>query len=120
LFFVANPPVSTSPQPLEKDADTTQASEAIWETSVIPLADEAETVETWVTNGSPDEAEDYWIQVVQSSSLELQETANSQEPLTNYTTNAPSPLLYPQRPPKGRKSLASVELPNFRPKSTES
>lgn len=30
---------------------------------------------------------------------------------------SPSPLIYPQRPPKGRKSLASVELPNFRPKS---
>jgi hypothetical protein len=23
-------------------------------------------------------------------------------------------LLYPQRPPKGRKSFAAVELPNFR------
>ncbi len=28
-------------------------------------------------------------------------------------SNSPSPLLYPQRPPKERKSRASVELPNF-------
>ncbi|MBD2084969.1 hypothetical protein NDI49_22820 [Trichocoleus sp. ST-U3] len=27
--------------------------------------------------------------------------------------NWPSPLLYPTRPPKGRKSLASIELPTF-------
>lgn len=27
--------------------------------------------------------------------------------------NWPSPLLYPMRPPKGRKSLASIELPTF-------
>ena len=27
---------------------------------------------------------------------------------------SPSPVIYPERPPKGRKSLASVELPNFR------
>jgi myosin heavy subunit len=29
-------------------------------------------------------------------------------------TQSPSPVVYPQRPPKGRKSLSSVELPNFR------
>lgn len=28
-------------------------------------------------------------------------------------TQSPSPVVYPQRPRKGRKSLASVELPNF-------
>ncbi|TAF05338.1 MAG: hypothetical protein EAZ77_14340 [Nostocales cyanobacterium] len=33
---------------------------------------------------------------------------------------SPSPLIYPQRPPKGRKSLASVELPNFRPNGNQS
>ncbi|MGH8000515.1 MAG: hypothetical protein ACREPR_14075 [Brasilonema sp.] len=115
MFFVANPPVSISPQPpAEKDADSTQAAEAIWETSAIPLADEPETAQTLVSNDSPEETEDYWIKVAQSSSLELQETADSVEPLTNYATNSPSPLIYPQRPSKGRKSLSSVELPNFR------
>jgi len=37
--------------------------------------------------------------------------------LTDEDTQSPSPVVYPQRPPKGRKSLASVELPNFKPNS---
>ncbi|KAB8334955.1 hypothetical protein SD80_000820 [Scytonema tolypothrichoides VB-61278] len=118
MFFVANPPVSTSPEPpVEKDANSTQADEAIWETSVIPLKDEAKITETLATNDSPEETEDYWVNVAQSSSLELQKTADSPEPFTDHATNDPSPLLYPQRPPKKRKSLASVELPNFQQKS---
>ncbi|ARV63017.1 hypothetical protein BZZ01_14020 [Nostocales cyanobacterium HT-58-2] len=120
MFFVANP-VSTSPQPVtEKDADSTQAAEAVWETSAIPLADEPETAETSLANDSPEETEDYWIELARSSSLELEETASSPEPLANCATNSPSPLLYPQRPPKGRKSFAAVELPNFQSKSQES
>ncbi|NMG06139.1 hypothetical protein [Brasilonema sp. UFV-L1] len=115
MFFVANPPVSPSPQPpAEKNADSTQAAQAIWETSAIPLADEPETAETLVSSDSLEETEDYWVNRAQSSSLELQETADSVEPLTNYANNSPSPLIYPQRPSKGRKSLSSVELPNFR------
>ncbi|MBD2295773.1 hypothetical protein H6G06_20415 [Anabaena sphaerica FACHB-251] len=44
------------------------------------------------------------------------------EPLGEYQLDqkSPSPLIYPQRPPKGRKSLASVELPNFRTKGNQS
>ncbi|BAY46490.1 hypothetical protein SAMD00079811_41020 [Scytonema sp. HK-05] len=118
MFFVANP-VSTSPQPAaEKDAASTLASEAIWETSVIPQACEPETAQTSLSIDSPEETEDYWIQVSQLSSVELSKNTDSQEP-TNYDTNSnsPSPVLYPQRAPKRRKSLAAVELPNFRPKS---
>lgn len=37
--------------------------------------------------------------------------------LTEEDSQAPSPVVYPQRPPKGRKSLASVELPKFKPNS---
>ncbi len=61
-----------------------------------------------------EETEDYWLQ------LELLTTNNlSHESSEDNTddTNSPSPVVYPQRPPKGRKSLASVELPNFRPNS---
>ncbi|KAB8318017.1 hypothetical protein SD81_022615 [Tolypothrix campylonemoides VB511288] len=121
MFFVAKP-VSTSAQPpAENDATSTVASEAIWETSAIPLASEPETAKTSLKTSlsidSPEETEDYWIQVSQLSSVELSENTDSQP--TNYDTNSnsPSPVLYPQRPPKRRKSLAAVELPNFRPKS---
>ncbi len=60
------------------------------------------------------ETEDYWSEVSQLSASDL-----SSESLGDNTNddNSPSPVVYPQRPPKGRKSLASVELPNFRPKS---
>ncbi|MEH2234653.1 MAG: hypothetical protein V7K71_34375 [Nostoc sp.] len=60
------------------------------------------------------ETEDYWSEVSQLSASDL-----SSELLGDNTNddNSPSPVVYPQRPPKGRKSLASVELPNFRPKS---
>ncbi|MEH2178838.1 hypothetical protein [Nostoc sp.] len=62
------------------------------------------------------DTEDYWSEVSQLSASNL-----SSESLSDNTNddNSPSPVVYPQRPPKGRKSLASVELPNFRPKSQE-
>ncbi len=60
------------------------------------------------------ENEDYWADISQFTQVELLSTDLSQDD----DTLSPSPVVYPQRPPKGRKSLASVELPNFRQKST--
>ncbi|MEH1928865.1 hypothetical protein [Nostoc sp.] len=66
-----------------------------------------------------EDTEDYWSEVSQLTQLELSGTDFSPESSGDNTddANSPSPVVYPQRPPKGRKSLASVELPNFRPKS---
>lgn len=63
------------------------------------------------------ETEDYWSEVSQLTQLELSATDLSPESSGDNSNdaNSPSPVVYPQRPPKGRKSLASVELPNFRP-----
>jgi DNA polymerase III alpha subunit (gram-positive type) len=55
------------------------------------------------------EMEDYWLDVIDDESLDHNTSDTSEN-------KSPSPLIYPQRPPKGRKSLASVELPSFRPK----
>jgi hypothetical protein len=55
------------------------------------------------------EMEDYWLDVTDDESLDHNTSDTSEN-------KSPSPLIYPQRPPKGRKSLASVELPSFRPK----
>ena len=65
-----------------------------------------------------EDTEDYWSDS-QLTQLELSATDFSPELSGDNTddANSPSPVVYPQRPPKGRKSLASVELPNFRPKS---
>ncbi|MEH2263933.1 hypothetical protein [Nostoc sp.] len=59
------------------------------------------------TESPVEETEDYWSEVSQFSPELLGDNTND--------ANSPSPVVYPQRPPKGRKSLASVELPNFRP-----
>ncbi|MEA5550550.1 hypothetical protein VB713_06080 [Anabaena cylindrica UHCC 0172] len=68
------------------------------------------------------EIEDYWSDVSPSTKSKLPKHNFSTEPLGEYPQDnkSPSPLIYPQRPPKGRKSLASVELPNFRTKGNES
>ena len=70
------------------------------------------------TETSVEQTEDYWSEVSQLSQSELSATDFFPESLGDNTndTTSPSPVVYPQRPPKGRKSLASVELPNFRPK----
>ncbi|MFM7364023.1 MAG: hypothetical protein ACKO11_05875 [Cuspidothrix sp.] len=63
--------------------------------------------------------EDYWLDPIPTVDPNLQAN-NILSPSSEENTSdhkSPSPLIYPQRPPKGRKSLASVELPNFRPQS---
>ena len=64
------------------------------------------------------EMEDYWLDVSPSTESNLPTNDSLSELLDdNISENkSPSPLIYPQRPPKGRKSLASVELPNFDPR----
>ena len=64
------------------------------------------------------EIEDYWLDVPPDTVSNLPNHPLNSESLDNNTSEnkSPSPLIYPQRPPKGRKSLASVELPNFQPK----
>jgi len=65
------------------------------------------------------EMEDYWLDVSPATESTLPTNDILSESLDNNTSEnkSPSPLIYPQRPPKGRKSLASVELPNFRPQT---
>ncbi|MBN3950024.1 MAG: hypothetical protein HWQ38_27565 [Nostoc sp. NMS7] len=80
----------------------------------LPVSSSSPHTETPV-----EDTEDYWSEVSQLTQLELSGTDFSPESSGDNTddANSPSPVVYPQRPPKGRKSLASVELPNFRPKS---
>ena len=122
----------------KKDTETNQPITPIWEAIATPISNDEKTInpqDTFAQRHSPlrdaspmssslpltettaEEPEDYWSEVTPFNPLELQPNNFSQEPLTDYTTdtNSPSPVIYPQRPPKGRKSLASVELPNFRP-----
>jgi len=132
MFFAGKPTE-------KKDIEKNQPITPIWEAIATPISNEKKTINPQdaleerhsplrdaspmssslpLTETTAEEPEDYWSEVTPFNPLELQANNFSQEPLADYTgdTNSPSPVIYPQRPPKGRKSLASVELPNFRPK----
>jgi hypothetical protein len=116
MFFTANSAPAQPASPVEVHEDNTPASAAIWETIATHLVEEPEEPETtpvFTNKTPPEECVDLWSD--QAPVLELSETAVSHVQLMNDSanSNSPSPLLYPHRPPKRRKSLSSVELPNF-------
>jgi myosin heavy subunit len=125
MFFAGKPaekkdtektqPISPIWEAISSDEKTINSQDAFPERH-SPLRDASPMSSNLpLTETTVEELEDYWSEVTPFNPLELQSNDFSQEPLTDYTadTNSPSPVLYPQRPPKGRKSLASVELPNF-------
>ncbi len=73
-----------------------------------PITPIVETLETSAT-------EDYWSDVPQVSPSDVLDNTQPDNSWNDYDEEqgSPSPVVYPQRPPKGRKSLASVELPDF-------
>ncbi|MEA5570879.1 hypothetical protein [Calothrix sp. UHCC 0171] len=62
-----------------------------------------------------EEEQDYWAEVSQLNHLDLPVSESPFHPPNPEDETSPSPVIYPNRPPKGRKSFASVELPKFRP-----
>ena len=52
-----------------------------------------------------------------ASEPEASPAAASQSERNQVNLNWPSPVVYPWHPPKGRKSLASIELPKFPPRN---
>ncbi|BAY13383.1 hypothetical protein [Calothrix sp. NIES-2098] len=88
------------------------ASSSAKNSPVSPTAPIAQTSDTG-------EDEDYWAEISQLNQVDLPLPDAGQDSLGSSTTddNSPSPVVYPKRPPKGRKSLASVELPNFHKKN---
>ncbi|BDI19802.1 hypothetical protein ANSO36C_56040 [Nostoc cf. commune SO-36] len=100
---------------LETEINPPATTSTSWTTdSVLPPADNLPVSSTSPHIETPvGETEDYWSEVSQLTQLELSPSSGD----NTDDANSLSPVVYPQRPPKGRKSLASVELPNFRPKS---
>ena len=136
--FFASQTESVSPQsPQEQDAETSDSDEDIaptWTTVIEPRGtnnDDVVNIETHQTsftedehtvtftssmnNSNTNETEDYWEEVSHFPAFDLSQNAASFEIIsdTDSETSSPSPLIYPKRPPKGRKSFASVELPKF-------
>jgi hypothetical protein len=76
----------------------------------------AEPVIETTSSSNQEESEDYWAEVSQLTHLDLPTADSPLHPSHHIDDgNSPSPVVYPKRPPKGRKSLASVELPKFHP-----
>jgi hypothetical protein len=111
--FFTSESTSASPQPLPQDVESNDADEPVWETFAMPSSEHQELENTTITliEETDDITQDYWLQPSQLPPL-----AESFNDGSN-NANSPAPIVYPQRPPKGRKSLASVELPNFRTNS---
>jgi hypothetical protein len=114
LFFAAQttsaspPSVKTNTEDMEDGKSDDEVVTPIWETVATSVEDTKEPIIVIPASADTDseENEDFWLDV---SPLPPSLSGSTE------SSKSPSPLLYPERPPKGRKSLASVELPNFRP-----
>ncbi|MGJ5674187.1 MAG: hypothetical protein ACR9NN_11345 [Nostochopsis sp.] len=126
LFFAAqttsvSPPllVENDPEHMEEAKNDDQTVTPIWETVATPVEDTEDTENTENTEDTEEPI------IVISPSADTDTEGNEDlwldiSPLTHLlpgsdeSDKSPSPVVYPERPPKGRKSLSSVELPSFR------
>lgn len=106
--------VEECPNPTSLDNTITVKSDGVMESNDTAIY--AEPVIETTSPNTQEESEDYWAEVSQLNHLDLPATDSPLHPSHDADdVNSPSPIVYPKRPPKGRKSLASVELPKFRP-----
>ncbi|MBE9005112.1 hypothetical protein IQ259_08675 [Fortiea sp. LEGE XX443] len=103
----------------ESDAPITVSSSVIEESTVLPENNSPLSFTLQHTQKATEEPENYWSETTPQNTEESSETEFSEEITGDFSNDSqsPSPVVYPQRPPKGRKSLASVELPNFQTNS---
>lgn len=100
--------------PLSSDGSPTIVKNGI--RAVLPLEANSEQVTVNSTEQVlPAETEQF---DEQAPSTQMPQSEPPQIEIASFTTtnnnvNWPSPVVYPSRPPKGRKSLAAVELPAF-------
>ncbi|GAX36640.1 hypothetical protein [Nodularia sp. NIES-3585] len=142
MFFTTDY-ASASPPPAEINVDSNQRETPVWETWATSRENDqqSETLpeqqleiitgeedspassvnnspgsftlplsETTVQRSSTEALENYWLENSKLHQADFISDDSSDYPNDNQS---PSPVVYPQRPPKGRKSLSSVELPNF-------
>ena len=107
-MFFSKQGISQSSPPVDTD-DTDNYQKPVWETVVTSID----------TNASDDRNSEEHKDNLSDESLWSEENFetdfNSGELTNNFSNdNSPSPVLYPDLPRKPRKSLASVELPDFR------
>lgn len=98
--------------PLSSDGGPTIVENGI--RAVLPLEANSEQVINSTEQVLPARTEQF---NEQAPSTQMPQCEPPQIEIASFTTtnnvNWPSPVVYPSRPPKGRKSLAAVELPAF-------
>jgi hypothetical protein len=101
----------------ENNEPITVQSSVIEESTILPENNSPISFTLPLTQKTTQEPENYGSETAAESTEELLNTELPQQETGDLSNEAQSlsPVVYPQRPPKGRKSLASVELPNFRP-----
>jgi fructose-specific phosphotransferase system component IIB len=108
-------------QDLQIEIDPYRTSESLVKEDLpVSLTQELPIISTSLSHQiNTGEMEDYWLDVspVRESDLPINHILPESLDENTFDNKSPSPLIYPQRPPKGRKSLASVELPNFQAKN---
>ncbi|MBW4613272.1 MAG: hypothetical protein KME21_08310 [Desmonostoc vinosum HA7617-LM4] len=114
-------PVENDKNDAEPEAVSKDEFEESMAAKVIPPSKLSVEINTLVTTSTSSDAEtiveetdDYWAEISPIIGTDLSQDSSGDDA---NDSNPPSPVVYPQRPPKGRKSLASVELPNFRQNS---
>ncbi|BAB75063.1 hypothetical protein DSM107007_48330 [Nostoc sp. PCC 7120 = FACHB-418] len=136
-MFFASQPGGMPPTPPASEAvgENTPVDTTIWETSATSVEEEETPEQLWepMVEVSPSPTNSSFSFTVSPTEkpAEVPEQDHSaaspvnevEFPMTDLApdsfdefandTQSPSPVVYPQRPRKGRKSLASVELPNF-------
>ncbi|MBD2440891.1 hypothetical protein [Nostoc sp. FACHB-110] len=105
----------------ENNAPITVPSSVIEESTIVPDKHSPLSFTVPLPKQTTQEPENYWSEPVAENTEEISNTELNPETTGDWSNDhesqSPSPVVYPQRPPKGRKSLASVELPNFRANS---
>ncbi|WGV25044.1 hypothetical protein [Halotia branconii] len=118
-------PEVSSQEPLEVSAEEIHPSTTIstpfdGEDAIVSSANYSPVSFTLpLSNTTAEEPENDHLETSPSNDVEPSKTDLPPESFEDLTSEIQSlsPVVYPERPPKGRKSLAWVELPNFRPNS---
>jgi myosin heavy subunit len=115
-MFFTNQSVSASANaaPVTETEETIPNHEMQLETPDVSVNNFPESLSVSVNETNADSFNEETITGENSQVDEGDVMANLSEDYL-YNDQSPSPVVYPHRPPKGRKSLSSVELPNFRP-----
>jgi hypothetical protein len=94
----------------EEDNETDNSADLILDTEGLAALDGQLNDLNWAIK---DESKFSCVELPQTSQCQPPDSTQSKTTPNRVSCNSPSPVVYPLHPPKGRKSLSAIELPNF-------